>query len=117
MAWPTGRCRMRSTSRTNRRWRQFVKPLKARPTNRRTLIPKGRWHMPVGCARALAADRLLRQTRAHRDDARATVSQSHAARLETPKSGKGLLGGLAAWLAFTMPSALILFAFAMGAAT
>ncbi len=31
--------------------------------------------------------------------------------------GKGLLGGLAAWLAFTMPSALILFAFAMGAAT
>src|SRR6266487_6234390 len=31
--------------------------------------------------------------------------------------GNGLLGGLAAWLAFTMPSALILFAFAMGAAT
>ncbi len=30
--------------------------------------------------------------------------------------GNGLLGGLAAWLAFTMPSALILFAFAMGAA-
>jgi chromate transporter len=30
--------------------------------------------------------------------------------------GKGLLGGLAAWFAFTMPSALILFAFAMGAA-
>jgi chromate transporter len=28
----------------------------------------------------------------------------------------GLLGGLAAWFAFTMPSALILFAFAMGAA-
>ncbi len=30
--------------------------------------------------------------------------------------GNGLLGGLAAWLAFTMPSAVILFAFAMGAA-
>ena len=29
--------------------------------------------------------------------------------------GNGLLGGLAAWFAFTMPSALILFAFAMGA--
>ena len=31
--------------------------------------------------------------------------------------GNGLLGGLAAWFAFTMPSALILFVFAMGAAT
>ena len=30
--------------------------------------------------------------------------------------GNGLLGGLAAWFAFTMPSAAILFAFAMGAA-
>lgn len=30
--------------------------------------------------------------------------------------GRGLLGGLAAWLAFTMPSALILLAFALGAA-
>lgn len=30
--------------------------------------------------------------------------------------GNGLLGGLAAWLAFTMPSAAILFAFALGAA-
>lgn len=30
--------------------------------------------------------------------------------------GDGLLGGLAAWFAFTMPSALILFGFAMGAA-
>jgi chromate transporter len=30
--------------------------------------------------------------------------------------GNGLLGGLAAWFAFTLPSALILFAFAMGAA-
>ncbi len=30
--------------------------------------------------------------------------------------GNGLLGGLAAWFAFTMPSALLLFAFAMGAA-
>ncbi len=30
--------------------------------------------------------------------------------------GHGLLGGLAAWFAFTTPSALILFAFAMGAA-
>jgi chromate transporter len=30
--------------------------------------------------------------------------------------GGGLLGGLAAWFAFTMPSALILFGFAMGAA-
>ena len=29
--------------------------------------------------------------------------------------GKGLLGGLAAWLGFTMPSALILLAFALGA--
>jgi chromate transporter len=29
--------------------------------------------------------------------------------------GSGLLGGLAAWTAFTMPSALILFAFALGA--
>jgi len=29
--------------------------------------------------------------------------------------GNGLLGGVAAWFAFTMPSALILFAFAMGA--
>ena len=29
--------------------------------------------------------------------------------------GNGLLGGLAAWLAFTMPSAIILFAFALGA--
>jgi chromate transporter len=29
--------------------------------------------------------------------------------------GHGLLGGLAAWLGFTMPSALVLFAFAMGA--
>jgi chromate transporter len=29
--------------------------------------------------------------------------------------GNGLLGGLAAWFAFTMPSALVLFAFAMGA--
>jgi chromate transporter len=31
--------------------------------------------------------------------------------------GNGLLGGLVAWFAFTMPSALILFAFAMGAST
>ncbi len=30
--------------------------------------------------------------------------------------GNGLLGGLAAWFAFTLPSALILFAFAKGAA-
>lgn len=30
--------------------------------------------------------------------------------------GKGLAGGLAAWLAFTLPSALVLFAFALGAA-
>jgi chromate transporter len=30
--------------------------------------------------------------------------------------GNGLLGGLAAWFAFTMPSALILFAFTMSAA-
>ncbi|MGZ5870900.1 MAG: chromate efflux transporter [Bradyrhizobium sp.] len=30
--------------------------------------------------------------------------------------GNGLLGGLAAWFAFTMPSAAILFAFALGAA-
>jgi chromate transporter len=30
--------------------------------------------------------------------------------------GNGLLGGLAAWLGFTMPSALIMFAFAEGAA-
>jgi chromate transporter len=30
--------------------------------------------------------------------------------------GRGLLGGLAAWFAFTMPSALILLAFALGAA-
>jgi chromate transporter len=30
--------------------------------------------------------------------------------------GNGLLGGLAAWFAFTMPSAVILFAFAMSAA-
>ena len=30
--------------------------------------------------------------------------------------GNGLLGGLAAWFAFTMPSALIMFAFAIGAA-
>src|ERR1700759_4801681 len=29
--------------------------------------------------------------------------------------GNGLLGGLAAWFAFTMPSALIMFAFAYGA--
>src|SRR5665811_2570547 len=29
--------------------------------------------------------------------------------------GNGLWGGLAAWFAFTMPSALILFAFAIGA--
>ena len=29
--------------------------------------------------------------------------------------GSGLLGGLAAWFAFTMPSAIILFAFALGA--
>ena len=29
--------------------------------------------------------------------------------------GDGLLGGLAAWFAFTMPSAIILFAFALGA--
>ncbi|MBN9081857.1 MAG: chromate transporter [Rhizobiales bacterium 62-17] len=31
--------------------------------------------------------------------------------------GNGLLGGLAAWLAFTMPSAIILFAFSLGAAS
>ncbi len=31
--------------------------------------------------------------------------------------GNGILGGLAAWFAFTMPSALILFAFALGAAS
>ena len=31
--------------------------------------------------------------------------------------GKGLLGGLAAWVAFTLPSALLLFAFALGAAS
>jgi chromate transporter len=31
--------------------------------------------------------------------------------------GNGLLGGLTAWFAFTMPSALILFAFAIGAAS
>lgn len=30
--------------------------------------------------------------------------------------GNGLLGGLAAWVAFTMPSALVLFAFALSAA-
>jgi len=30
--------------------------------------------------------------------------------------GNGLLGGLSAWLAFTLPSALIMFAFALGAA-
>src|SRR5216117_1942705 len=30
--------------------------------------------------------------------------------------GNGLLGGLAAWFAFTMPSALLLFACALGAA-
>src|SRR6187551_3461910 len=30
--------------------------------------------------------------------------------------GNGLLGGLAAWFAFTMPSAALLFAFALGAA-
>lgn len=30
--------------------------------------------------------------------------------------GGGLLGGLAAWFAFTMPSAILLFAFALGAA-
>lgn len=30
--------------------------------------------------------------------------------------GHGLLGGLAAWFGFTMPSALVLFAFALGAA-
>ena len=30
--------------------------------------------------------------------------------------GNGLLGGLAAWFAFTMPSALVMFAFAMSAA-
>ncbi|MDQ0304898.1 chromate efflux transporter [Ancylobacter polymorphus] len=30
--------------------------------------------------------------------------------------GNGLLGGLAAWFAFTLPSAMILFAFALGAA-
>jgi chromate transporter len=30
--------------------------------------------------------------------------------------GNGLLGGLAAWLAFTLPSAAIMFAFALGAA-
>lgn len=30
--------------------------------------------------------------------------------------GHGLLGGLAAWLAFTMPSAILLFAFGLGAA-
>jgi chromate transporter len=30
--------------------------------------------------------------------------------------GRGFLGGIAAWFAFTMPSAVILFAFAMGAA-
>jgi chromate transporter len=29
--------------------------------------------------------------------------------------GNGLLGGIAAWLAFTLPSAIILFAFALGA--
>src|SRR5580698_5514296 len=29
--------------------------------------------------------------------------------------GNGLLGGLAAWFAFTMPSAVIMFAFALGA--
>jgi len=31
--------------------------------------------------------------------------------------GRGLLGGLAAWVAFTLPSALLLFAFAVGAAS
>jgi chromate transporter len=31
--------------------------------------------------------------------------------------GNGLLGGLAAWFAFTMPSALVMFAFALGAAS
>jgi chromate transporter len=31
--------------------------------------------------------------------------------------GKGLLGGLAAWAGFTLPSALLLFAFAIGAAS
>ena len=31
--------------------------------------------------------------------------------------GHGLLGGLAAWTAFTLPSALVLFAFALGAAS
>jgi chromate transporter len=31
--------------------------------------------------------------------------------------GNGLFGGLAAWFAFTMPSALIMFAFALGAAS
>jgi chromate transporter len=32
------------------------------------------------------------------------------------RRGNGLLGGLAAWLAFTLPSALLLLAFALGAA-
>jgi chromate transporter len=31
--------------------------------------------------------------------------------------GGGLLGGIAAWLAFTMPSAIVMFAFAIGAAS
>jgi chromate transporter len=31
--------------------------------------------------------------------------------------GNGLLGGIAAWFAFTMPSAVIMYAFAMGAAS
>ena len=30
--------------------------------------------------------------------------------------GNGLLGGLAAWVAFTLPSAIVLFAFVLGAA-
>ena len=32
------------------------------------------------------------------------------------RRGNGVLGGLAAWIAFTMPSAVLLFAFALGAA-
>ena len=69
-----------------------AKASKARPRNRRTLIPKGRWHMPAGSARALAGGQGTMASRAHRNDARVTISQGNAARLETQRRCVNLVG-------------------------
>ena len=51
-----------------------------------------RRHMPAGSARAWRVDRVLWQARAHRNDARLTISQGNAARLKTQRRCVNLVG-------------------------